>query len=125
MSSSRERLLGDYQSPSVVDVTSYNTYNNSFVAVKRMPRLCGPKLTNCCFVLSVWGLLMMLIMGLLFRVESVALLEDLPRATMNETTSELYQTTSNSCFVVAGLYGAVLVLCSYQKYSISRGLSRR
>merc|ERR1711962_1380829 len=87
MSASRERLLGDYQSPAT-DV-NYNTYD-TFVSVRRK-RLCGPKLSNCCFVLSIWGLVMLLIMGLLFRMESVALLEDLPEAETNETISEPYQ----------------------------------
>ena len=132
MSAGREHLLGDYQSSE----GTYNVYDNAYnvndnaynvnfaSSARRMPRVCGPKLSNCCLVLSLWGLLMLVLMGLFFRMESVALLEDLPPLEGDETTSELYQTQSMNCFVVAGLYGAVLLLASYQKFAINRGYSR-
>ena len=29
----------------------------------KMPRVCGPKLSNCCFVISIWGIVMLVSVG--------------------------------------------------------------
>lgn len=64
--SARGRLLGDNHSSDRAAHTyldepdfSYNTFDDSYIKVKRMPRICGPKLSNCCFVLSIWGMIML------------------------------------------------------------------
>lgn len=86
-----------------------------------MSRVCGPKLSNCCFVLSIWGIIMLVLMGIFFRVESVALLEDLPPG---ENTTERYNAASINCFVAAAIYGVVFLFTSYQKWAMNRGYTR-
>ena len=39
--------------------------------------LCGPKLSLCCTVLSAWGIIQLLLMGVFFYVRAVALVEDI------------------------------------------------
>ena len=60
--SARERLLGDYQPSEGTEGPeyTYNTYDVRYTRpTRRMPRICGPKLSNCCFVLSIWGMVML------------------------------------------------------------------
>ncbi|XP_065656041.1 ribonuclease kappa-like isoform X1 [Hydra vulgaris] len=83
-----------------------------------MIHICGPKLSNCCFVLSIWGIIMLILMGIFFNIESVALIEDIP------STEDGYSQASKNCFIAAGIYGAVLILCCYQKWAISKGYTR-
>lgn len=39
--------------------------------------LCGPKLSLCGVVLSIWGIIQLSIMGVFFYINSVALIEDI------------------------------------------------
>lgn len=64
---------------------------------------------------------MLAVMGVLFRVESVALIEDIPKM---ENDTEGFKQASTNCFIAAALYVGVFVFTSYQKYAISRGYSR-
>ena len=45
-------------------------------------KFCGPKLSAGCTLLSIWGIIQLGLMGLLFRIKSVAFIEDL---TLNKT----------------------------------------
>ena len=60
----------------------------------------------CCMIFSVWGVIMLGLLGLFFYLEAVALIEDIPHlaseSAANFTTS--YQTAGIGCFVGAGLY---------------------
>ncbi|GBP23276.1 Ribonuclease kappa-B [Eumeta japonica] len=50
-------------------------------------KVCGPKLSLCCLVLSVWGIVQLTLMGVFYYIEAVALLEDIPLdESHNETT---------------------------------------
>ena len=40
-------------------------------------RICGPKLSLCCTLVSAWGIVQLLVMGLAFGMRSVALVEDI------------------------------------------------
>lgn len=42
--------------------------------------VCGPKCSLCCLVLSVWGVIMLGLLGVFFKVEAVALFEDIEPA---------------------------------------------
>lgn len=45
---SAESVLGKCISSEVVVVNE-----------RKMPQICGPKLSNCCFILSIWGMIML------------------------------------------------------------------
>ncbi|KAI4468472.1 zinc finger c2h2 superfamily [Holotrichia oblita] len=40
--------------------------------------VCGPKLSLCGLILSVWGILQLTLMGVFYYIRSVALAEDVP-----------------------------------------------
>uniref|UniRef100_A0A7M5X4M1 Uncharacterized protein n=1 Tax=Clytia hemisphaerica TaxID=252671 RepID=A0A7M5X4M1_9CNID len=109
-------MVQEFQSPD-----SDDCHGLGFIKPPKKMPCCGPKLSNCCFVLSIWGMIMLAIMGILFRVQSVALIEDIPKG---GTEEEGFQTASTNCFIAAGLYVGVFIFTSYQKYAISRGYSR-
>ncbi|XP_078343796.1 ribonuclease kappa-B-like isoform X2 [Oculina patagonica] len=82
-----------------------------------MIRICGPKLANCCFLLSLWGVLMLLLLGVFFSTRSVALIEDVPSG-MDETKG--YKSSAKNCFIAAGIYGVTMLLAAHQKWVNSR-----
>ena len=62
----------------------YNWRKNSLIVtidnhISKMASLkfCGPKLSAGCTVLSIWGIIQLGLMGLLFHIKSVAFVEDL------------------------------------------------
>ena len=57
MMSASEPLLGNLTDPPSVTIRA-----------RKMPRLCGEKLSSCCFVLSIWGVLMLVGFSLLFEM---------------------------------------------------------
>ncbi|KAK3103426.1 hypothetical protein FSP39_019119 [Pinctada imbricata] len=74
--------------------------------------VCGPKLSVCCTILSVWGIVMLALMGVFYQIHSVALFEDIP---LNHTKWEednfpledvhkAYEQTGLNCFIAAGIY---------------------
>ncbi|XP_046859476.1 ribonuclease kappa-B-like isoform X2 [Xenia sp. Carnegie-2017] len=73
----------------------------------------GPKSANCCLVLSFWGIIMLVFLGIFFHLKSVALVEDVDK--QND-----YGKTSRNCFFAAGLYMVTFVISAYQKWRIHR-----
>uniref|UniRef100_U3FW69 RNase K n=1 Tax=Micrurus fulvius TaxID=8637 RepID=U3FW69_MICFL len=73
---------------------------------------CGPKMAACGIVLSVWGVIMLVLLGLFFNVHSAVLIEDVPDIEKQFTTAgggvaaihTLYDKVSYNCFIAAGLY---------------------
>ncbi|XP_057304809.1 ribonuclease kappa-B-like [Hydractinia symbiolongicarpus] len=112
MMSATNRLL-EYQSEGTEEIVIRIKSNSH----RKMP-ICGPKLSSCCFVLSIWGIIMLILMGVFFRIESVSLLEDVPSGPNG------YNEASKNCFIAAGLYGLVFLFSGYQKIAINRGYSR-
>ncbi|XP_073230666.1 ribonuclease kappa-B-like isoform X2 [Porites lutea] len=82
-----------------------------------MIRICGPKLANCCFLISIWGIVMLLLLGVFFSVRSVALIDDIPSG-LGETQG--YKSSAKNCFIAAGVYGVTLLLAVHQKWVNSR-----
>jgi len=66
---------------------------------------CGPGCANCCLVISVWGIIMLGVLGIFFKRHDIGLVED----------SEDMQATAESCFIAAGLYVVTLFLSIYSK----------
>ncbi|CAH8455413.1 unnamed protein product [Schistosoma turkestanicum] len=86
--------------------------------------LVGPKCSVVLLLLSVWGILMLLLMGVFARVNAVAFSEDIP---LNETAwaasgyaplhvEEAYVMVSNNCFIAAGIYVVLLIFSGVQYY---------
>ncbi|XP_071853392.1 ribonuclease kappa-like [Apostichopus japonicus] len=84
-----------------------------------MKTICGPKLSICCTLLSTWGLVMLLILGGLFRVNAVAFIEDVPATENNDELTKVYTNVSNNCFFAAGVYFLFLVFSGWQ-YTLGR-----
>nr|CAD7199182.1 unnamed protein product [Timema douglasi] len=54
-------------------------------------KICGPKLSLCGLIISVWGIFQLILMGIFYYVKSVALAEDLPGLEENfKTADEFY-----------------------------------
>ncbi|KJE92665.1 hypothetical protein CAOG_03582 [Capsaspora owczarzaki ATCC 30864] len=68
-------------------------------------RFCGPKCSSCCMVFSIWGILMLIVLGILFKVKTVSLFED---------TDDSSKTGTN-CFIAAGIYAGTLLLSLCQR----------
>ena len=73
----------------------YNWRKNSLIVISdnqilKMVSLkfCGPKLSAGCTLLSIWGIIQLGLMGLLFHIKSVALVPDL---TLNKTETSYHR----------------------------------
>lgn len=93
-------------------------------------KICGPKLSTCCSILSTWGFVMLILLGVFFRANSVALLEDVSHEENANLTQanleEAYTEVSNNCFIAAGVYVLFLLFSVWQlrvnnkeQYSVS------
>ncbi|XP_030043601.1 ribonuclease kappa [Microcaecilia unicolor] len=72
---------------------------------------CGPKLAACGIVLSIWGVIMLVLLGIFFNVHSAVLIEDVPLTPADfeddhppEKIYRLYEQVSYNCFIAAGIY---------------------
>ncbi|KAG8441490.1 hypothetical protein GDO86_007018 [Hymenochirus boettgeri] len=73
---------------------------------------CGPKLAACGIVLSIWGVIMLVLLGIFFNVHSAVLIEDVPftEADLFEDQKPptklygLYEQVSYNCFIAAAIY---------------------
>ncbi|XP_056366386.1 ribonuclease kappa [Oenanthe melanoleuca] len=70
---------------------------------------CGPKMAACGLVLSAWGVVMLVLLGIFFNVHSAVLIEDVPFSHEDFTDGperiySLYEGVSYNCFIAAGLY---------------------
>lgn len=64
MMSASEPLLGN-----VTDAPSVT------IKAKNMPRICGEKLSSCCFVMSIWGVVMLVGFSLQFGMANAPLFD--------------------------------------------------
>lgn len=85
--------------------------------------ICGFKISLCGLVLSAWGLVQLLIMGLFFFAESPALLEDLPMEgpydSINQYMTDVYRgfrVSTINCLIAACLYLITLGISGWQFY---------
>lgn len=70
---------------------------------------CGPKLAICGIVLSVWGVVMLALLGIFFNMHSAVLIEDVPYTEDDfkdgpERLYRLYEQVGYNCFIAAALY---------------------
>ena len=62
-------------------------------------KLCGPKLSTGCALLSIWGVVQLAVMSLFFHIKSVALIEDLPLNHTLTNYTEIVQVSKISYFL--------------------------
>nr|ABD98738.1 putative ribonuclease [Graphocephala atropunctata] len=92
-------------------------------------KICGPKLSLCGLIISVWGIIQLVFMGIFYHVKSVALAEDLPGIhertfnSIDEFYSEAdkgYSLNAMNCWIAACLYLFTLIVSGHQFYVNSR-----
>ncbi|KAL1431574.1 ribonuclease kappa [Rhipicephalus microplus] len=88
-----------------------------------MIRICGPKFSMCCSILSVWGIIMLVIMGIFLFTHSVAFAEDLgieaEHMKKHEFLTEAnrrYTQAAYNCWIAACLYVVTLAASVHQIY---------
>ncbi|XP_051507077.1 ribonuclease kappa-A-like [Myxocyprinus asiaticus] len=73
---------------------------------------CGPKLAACGLVLSIWGVIMLAMLGIFFTTHSAVLIEDVPFTeedmhnpeTALQDIYKLYNQVGYNCFIAAAIY---------------------
>ncbi|CAF1311155.1 unnamed protein product [Adineta ricciae] len=84
--------------------------------------LCGPKLSLCCSIISVWGIIQFALMGIFFFIEAAPLLDDFDFDGKNETNIDIFNSKlkdafhqrAYNCWIAAFLYVGLLVFAGVQ-----------
>merc|ERR1711973_1062250 len=89
-------------------------------------RVCGPKLSTCCALLSVWGIIQLSLMAIFMYFNSVAFIEDLklPKAEDEyKDPDELFQDitkgygeTAKNCGIAVALYALTFCISIHQMW---------
>ncbi|KAK3568186.1 hypothetical protein QTP86_034846 [Hemibagrus guttatus] len=74
--------------------------------------ICGPKMAACMLVLSMWGVIMLAMLGIFFSIHSAVLIEDVPLKEEDhhdiqnplQSTYAVYNQVGYNCFIAAGIY---------------------
>ncbi|KAG8186714.1 hypothetical protein JTE90_015651 [Oedothorax gibbosus] len=87
-------------------------------------RLCGPKLSLCCSIISCWAVIMLVIMGFALSLKSPAFLDDFIDPVADEShydkekfvkdILERYKEAARNCYICAALYGVTLIFTVWQ-----------
>ncbi|XP_013187579.1 ribonuclease kappa-B [Amyelois transitella] len=96
-----------------------------------MVKVCGPKLSLCGLVISVWGIIQLTLMGVFYYIRAVALLEDLPieeatehsNRTIDQFIAQVesgYTQNAYNCWIAALLYVVTLVVSGHQFWMNNR-----
>lgn len=90
-------------------------------------QICGPKLSLCGLILSVWGIIQLALMGIFYYTHSVALIEDLPLEHHYDDPKKFfaeadkaYSQNALNCWIAACIYVVTLVVSGQQFYANSR-----
>ena len=83
--------------------------------------ICGPKLSLCCSIISVWGIVQFLLMGVFFYMEAAPLLDDFEfdhnttnAKVFKDNLSNAYNQRAHNCWIAAFLYVGLLVIAGSQ-----------
>ncbi|KAK9874107.1 hypothetical protein WA026_002461 [Henosepilachna vigintioctopunctata] len=91
--------------------------------------VCGPKLSICGIVLSIWGIIQLGLMGVFYYFGAVALAEDIPEVSFEHGTKLKdfyakvdagYTQNAYNCWIAALLYLATLVFSAQQFWANNR-----
>ncbi|XP_046433552.1 ribonuclease kappa-B [Neodiprion pinetum] len=93
-----------------------------------MVKVCGPKYALCGLIISVWGIIQLILMGVFFHIKSVALIEDVPVgegpfATKDEFYTSIdrgYVQNAYNCWIAACIYVFTFLISGHQFYMNSR-----
>lgn len=84
--------------------------------------ICGPKLSLCCTIISVWGIIQFILLGIFFFVEAAPLLDSFEFDNKNSTNiddfnddlKKAFHQRAYNCWIAAFLYVGLLVFSGYQ-----------
>lgn len=83
--------------------------------------ICGPKLSLCCTIISIWGIVQLLLMGIFFFVQAGPLLHELKLDSdipndekFLSNVKSAYEQRAYNCWIAAFLYIGLLVLAGSQ-----------
>lgn len=86
-------------------------------------KVCGPTLSLCGLILSAWGVVQLVLMGVFYYIKSVALFEDigLEESLQNPTefynkAETLYTQSAFNCWIAACIYVLLLIFSAHQFY---------
>ncbi|XP_017777729.1 PREDICTED: ribonuclease kappa-B [Nicrophorus vespilloides] len=90
--------------------------------------VCGPKLSLCGLIMSIWGIIQLSLMGVFYYIHSVALAEDLPLpegeikdpAEFYNDVDVAYTQNAYNCWIAACLYVVTLAISGHQFWANSR-----
>lgn len=90
--------------------------------------MCGPKSSLCFLLISIWGLVQLSIMGILYYNHSVALFDDLGLESeefddLNEFYTLVdteYEHAAYNCWIAACLNFITIAFCSSKFYEAAR-----
>lgn len=103
-------------------------YLHSLLLVTEM-KVCGPTLSLCGLILSAWGVVQLVLMGVFYYIKSVALFEDigleeeLEKMTPDEfyiKADALYTQSAYNCWIAACIYVLLLIFSAHQFYMNSQ-----
>uniref|UniRef100_A0A2P2ICS5 Ribonuclease kappa-like n=1 Tax=Hirondellea gigas TaxID=1518452 RepID=A0A2P2ICS5_9CRUS len=85
--------------------------------------ICGYMTSVCGVLLSLWGIIQLLLMGVLFYIESPAFIDDLPIGEHYDTEEDYlldvhrgFRANAFNCLIGACLYIVTLVFSTWQFY---------
>ncbi|CAF1285504.1 unnamed protein product [Rotaria magnacalcarata] len=83
--------------------------------------ICGPKLSLCCSIISVWGITQFVLMGIFFYTQAAPLLdsfefkeEEVKQDSFEIDLRNAYSQRAYNCWIAAFLYVGLLVFAGSQ-----------
>jgi ribonuclease kappa len=92
--------------------------------------LCGPKLSLCCTIISVWGIVQLMLMGIFFFIQAAPLLDDFEfdddsanDMIFKDNLNNAYNQRAYNCWIAAFFYVGLLVFAGSQFMTNQKELS--
>lgn len=84
---------------------------------------CGPKCSICCSLISLWGIIMLPIMGVLLKQKSLTFAEDLVEDIETKNFDDFikesdlkYDNAAMTCFIAGAIYLASFAISAWQVF---------